>query len=156
MQHSAADKHKVYLACRLVVAGHAQLRKTKSIRKFVDKNRPQLRPLIQELGVDKVIKTLKTLLEQGIFQSEARAMTAFPELFSSEQARKVQYAANQIGVTHCVAGPLDDESLLGGEVDILNDRTSVQRPEGPPQMSETPGHRLLDPEMQASKTDDRL
>ncbi|KAH8696296.1 hypothetical protein BGW36DRAFT_397879 [Talaromyces proteolyticus] len=91
MAYSAADKRRVYLACRPIFAGNnALLRKAKKIREL------------------KVVDIIKILLEKQIFQSDVKAKIEFPELFHSSPARDVQRAASENDAARSAAEALEE------------------------------------------------
>lgn len=113
MQHSCPDKQRVYLACRAIFAGsYAQLRKPKKIRELVHAHKSSFPSLIRDYGVEKVLDILKSLLEQGIFQSQVKAKIEFPELFLSSPTRDVQRATSQKDAARSEAEALEEIASL--------------------------------------------
>jgi hypothetical protein len=113
MAYSAADKRRVYLACRAIFTGNnAQLRKQKKIRELVDKRKSSLGPLIKDFGATKVVDILRILLEGRIFESELKAKIEFPELFHSSIERDVQRAASENEAARSAAEALEEIASL--------------------------------------------
>jgi hypothetical protein len=126
MAYTAAQKRRVYLACKAIFSGNNScLRKQKSIRKLVDKHKWSLISLTSDYGEGKVVDMLKLLLEQGIFDSELLAQREFPELFRSSPARDVQRTASEDDAARSTAGLLDEiQSVEGRDEDLTADADS--------------------------------
>ncbi|PGH10128.1 hypothetical protein AJ80_07579 [Polytolypa hystricis UAMH7299] len=109
MKASAADKCRVYLACRPVFAGeNAQIRKQKSIQNILNKHKGSFRALIRDLTADKVVAILKMLLEKRVFQSDVKAKIEFPELFTSSPAREIERVASEDDAARSAAEVLEE------------------------------------------------
>jgi hypothetical protein len=107
--YPAADRRRVYLACRAIFAGNnALLRKQKKIKELVVTHKRALKPLVADFGADKVVEILKLLLEAQIFQSELKAKIEFPELFLSSPVRDVQRAASEIDAARSMEEALEE------------------------------------------------
>jgi hypothetical protein len=77
-----APRRSVYLHCSSVFTGaNARVRKTKNVRKLLEKNRQSFRALINEYNLGTICDVAKELLDAGIFESTSKAQTQFPELF---------------------------------------------------------------------------
>jgi hypothetical protein len=91
-QYSSADKRRVYLAYRTVFAGpNAQLRKHKKVREVILARQNAFRPLINDFGLEKIIKIVIILLNGRIKEriecSEGRGRGGEWELYSRKAAR---------------------------------------------------------------------
>lgn len=134
MTYSAADKRRVYLACRAIFTGNsAQLRKQKKVRELVEKQKSSLAPLIRDFGITKVVEILRILLDGQAFQSDLKAKVEFPELFRSTPDRDIQRAESEYNAARSVAEALEEIASLGeleGEPDHANeDETALITPE---------------------------
>lgn len=108
-QSTPADKRRVYLANRAIFTGDkAQLRQLKKVRKVIDNNKTVLRPLIRDLGADKVVEIARDLLERRIFESELRAKIEFPELFHSSPNQEIQREASEIDAARSVTEAINE------------------------------------------------
>lgn len=109
MDFSAADQHRVYLACRPIFAGdNALVRKTKRVRNLILQHKKALRPLIQDFTFERVVNIVKHLLEKEIFQSDVKAKVEFPELFHSSPVRTAQRAASEDDAARSAAEALEE------------------------------------------------
>lgn len=144
MPHSSADKRRVYLACRAIFAGNnAQLRRPKKIRELVDAHESSLSPLIRDCGANKVLDILKSLLEQGIFQSQVKAKIEFPELFQSSPTRDVQRATSENDAARSEAAALEEIASLE-EIDNEADGDEVQPVKELSEIAEVAAGKLAD------------
>ncbi len=113
MAPKPADKQRVYLAGRAVFVGSkANIRQLKKVRKVVGENRAVLRPLIRDLGEDKVVEAIRDLLERRIFESELQAKLAFPELFRSSPGEETRREASEIDAARSAAEAIDEETSM--------------------------------------------
>lgn len=96
-QTATADtRRRVYVHCRPIFSGAtAQVRKKKKIKDLVCGSWASLQPLLNDIDKSRVIDILQSLLEARIFESEARAKTEFPDVFSSSSIRDVQREASE-------------------------------------------------------------
>ncbi|KAF1979850.1 hypothetical protein BU23DRAFT_637267 [Bimuria novae-zelandiae CBS 107.79] len=91
MEHSLAERIRVYLVCRAIFTGqNAQLRKQTKIRELVEGHKTSLEPLTGDLGIHHVVDIIRDLLDERIFQSELKAKVEFPGLFVSSPERDIQ------------------------------------------------------------------
>jgi len=87
-RQACTESKSVYLHCRNVFTGtNARVRKTKSIRKLLEKNKHAFGALIDEYNLATVCNVTKELLDAGIFESTSKAQAQFPELFQSSDGR---------------------------------------------------------------------
>lgn len=130
MAHSAADKRRVYLACRAIFAGYnAQPHKSKKIKEVLQRHKNSLGSLIRGIGETKVIDIINLLLGRGIFQSELKAKVEFPDLFLSTPGRAAQHAASENDATRSEAEILEEiTSLEERESQAEEDNQSVDTP----------------------------
>lgn len=81
-------RQEVYLALKNVFRDqHVQLRKRKRIRNLIQIH-PQERAVQQILhkyGLDAVVSTARVLLADGIFESDTKAQSQFPEAFKGQR-----------------------------------------------------------------------
>jgi hypothetical protein len=122
MEHTTVQRRRVYLACRAIFTGqNALVRKPKKIKELVEEHRRSLKPLIQDIGINKVTEILRTLLEGQIFQSELKAKLQFPELFCSTPGRNIQRAESENNAAKSVAEALEEISSLEDSNDMNRD-----------------------------------
>ena len=84
MAKEQAPRKSVYLHCSSVFTGsNARVRKTKSVRKLVEKNKHSFGALTHEYDLGTICNVVKELLDAGVFESASKAQAQFPELFQS-------------------------------------------------------------------------
>lgn len=84
----------VYLHCRSLFDGaNAQLRKEKAIRRILQAHKTSIPVLSRDFSLEVIYPVAKQLLEEGIFESTAKARLRFPELFETTPAQKSKRAA---------------------------------------------------------------
>ncbi|KAL7620598.1 hypothetical protein AAE478_009593 [Parahypoxylon ruwenzoriense] len=122
-----SDKQRVYLACRDIFTGEkGQFRKKKKVRAEIEKHALALETLIHDLGEDSVIRIVRKLLEQHVFESEIAAKVEFPELFRSSPGPEIQREAPEINAAQSAAevreeiasieeARLDNDDEFGGK-----------------------------------------
>jgi len=104
-----------------VFAGpNAQLRKHKKVREVIEVHQHNFKPLIKDLGFEKVFDTVIFLLNGRIFQSELKAKITFPELFRTTPIRDVQHAESEKDAVRSEAEALED-LLSTDEAEVKND-----------------------------------
>ncbi|KAK7756894.1 hypothetical protein SLS62_000910 [Diatrype stigma] len=118
-QNLPADKRRVYLAGRAIFTGDkALLRQLKKVRKVITDNKGVLRPLIRDLGEEKVVEIVRDLLERRVFETELRAKIEFPELFHSSPNQEIQREASEVDAARSVSEAINEiASVEDGEVD---------------------------------------
>lgn len=123
-------EQRVFLSYRAVFEGNnAQIRQPKAIKKLVSKHRESARTLLQSLGENQVVDTLKTLLERKVFQSELEAKLTFPKLFTISASQSVQHIASEADAARSEAEALDDvASLHGYDDDDAQDEIKADAP----------------------------
>jgi len=130
MAYPAADKRRVYLACRAIFAGdNAHLRRPKKIREQVEQHTSSLKPLIRDFGVAKVVDISRILLDSQTFQSDLKAKVEFPELFRSSPDRDVQRGESEEHAARSEAEALEEIASLGeleGEPDSAGEGKNVR------------------------------
>ncbi|PMD31128.1 hypothetical protein L207DRAFT_592059 [Hyaloscypha variabilis F] len=85
MSDTELDREMVYVAYRDVFKGKlAQLRKRPKVRNVVEKHKNHLhhKQLADSMDSEKTYKILRSLLADGLFESDSAAQAAFPVLFS--------------------------------------------------------------------------
>jgi hypothetical protein len=75
-----ADHRQVFLTYRELFTGK-NVRKRKTIRRILLTNLPDLKESAGDAYINNIISVLKSLLEDGVFQSEEQASKYFPDLF---------------------------------------------------------------------------
>lgn len=127
MVRSVAER-TVYLACRPIFTGQTALvRKLKKIRELVKQHRISLDALLAEYGEQQLVKTLKVLLDDNIFQSDSKAEREFPELFQSSPLRDLQRSESEVHAVQSIAEALEEIESLHHVEDTLeyeNERPS--------------------------------
>lgn len=109
MASTSADRRRVFLAFRTVFTGpQAQIRRVKKVREAIEQHKASFQPLIKDFGLEKVVDIVKTLLDNCIFESEAKAKIAFPELFQSSPARDVQRNESENDAARSAAEALEE------------------------------------------------
>ncbi len=74
----------MYLHCSRVFTGpNARVRKTKKVRKLLEKNQHSFGALTNKYDLGTICNVAKELLDAGIFESNPKAETQFPDLFRS-------------------------------------------------------------------------
>ena len=82
MAKEQAPRKSVYLHCSSVfTGGNARVRKTKSVRKLLEKNKHSFGALTNEYDLGTICNVAKELLDAGVFESASKAQAQFPELF---------------------------------------------------------------------------
>ncbi|RYP85783.1 hypothetical protein DL769_000891 [Monosporascus sp. CRB-8-3] len=118
MAQQPIDKRRVYLACRGVFTGDkAHIRQLKKVRKVIEEHKTSLRTLIDDLGKDKTIETVRDLLERRIFESELRAKIEFPELFHSSPNQEIQREASENDAARTAAEAINEIASVEAEAD---------------------------------------
>lgn len=127
MVRSVAER-TVYLACKPIFTGQTALvRKLKKIRELVKQHRISLDALVAEYGEQQLVKTLKVLLDDNIFQSDSKAEKEFPELFQSSPLRDLQRSESEVHAVQSIAEALEEIESLHHVEDTLeyeNERPS--------------------------------
>jgi hypothetical protein len=100
MAKNRPDERLVYLAFKNVFMGQeAKLRTPRKIRKQIQKHFDdgdvRVRALVAEHSMDNVCNTLKTLLQDEIFESSLKAKIRFPEVFEVSPAQSAERAASE-------------------------------------------------------------
>lgn len=73
-----APRISVYLHCSSIFTGaNARVRKTKNVRKLLEKNKHSFRALTSEYNLGTICNVAKELLDAGIFESTSKAQTQF-------------------------------------------------------------------------------
>ena len=114
------DSRRVYLLCRPIFSGNnAHIRRHKKIKELLNKSKEPLRPLLEDIGEERLIEIVRSLLECRIFASELRAKVEFPDLFRPSPSRDAQRQASEIDAARSTAEALDEiASRNGGEEDV--------------------------------------
>lgn len=112
-------RQEVYLALRNIFKDqHVQLRKRKRIRNLIQ-IQPQERAVQQVLhkyGLDVVVSTARVLLADGIFESDIKAQSLFPDVFKLLRQENADEGASDTATLdpdHKTNLP-PDERRLGG------------------------------------------
>lgn len=91
MACSAAEKRQIFLACKAIFTGpNASLRKLKTIQKRITQHQAALNTSIPNFEVNRVTNIVKALLKEQVFQSDIKAKTEFPDLFTPSPSKKVK------------------------------------------------------------------
>ena len=113
MAISIQDQQRIFLAYRALFEGqNAQVRQPKAIRKVLRSRKKSSSPLVQSLGLDKVVSVLKGLLERGIFSSELKAKLAFPILYETSPEQDARHEASDTGAAKEEAEALQEVEAL--------------------------------------------
>lgn len=116
----SVTERTVYLACRPIFTGQTALvRKPKKIRELVEQHRISLDALVAEYGEQKLVQTLKVLLDDNIFQSNSTAEREFPELFQSSPLRDLQRSESEVHAVQSIAEALEEIESLHHVEDTL-------------------------------------
>ncbi|MCJ1247646.1 hypothetical protein MMC30_004861 [Trapelia coarctata] len=135
------SEKRIFLAYRAIFdANNAQIRQNKAIQRVVSQHRTSSRSLLQGLGEKHVLRTLKSLLERGVFGSEFEARRAFPDLFTTSPAQDVQHNASEADAARSEAEALEDIASLEGDRDEILDRETGEGP--PEELSTIPVHKI--------------
>lgn len=80
-----ATRRQVFLKYRELFTGK-NVRKRKAIRKILLKNLPDSKASAGDTHINNVVSILKSLLEDGVFQSEEMASKHFPDLITGQSS----------------------------------------------------------------------
>ncbi|KAF6832896.1 ubiquinol-cytochrome-c reductase cytochrome c1 [Colletotrichum plurivorum] len=144
MTYTKDERQRVYTTCRAIFSGNAALlRRQKTVRKELVKNRKALVNLFQVFGKVKLTDIARQLLESRIFESDLRAKVEFPDLFRTSPLQDAQREASEADAAKSLAGVLGelarDEDEDGNAVDA-DDAGLVPEPvqEKPATISQDP------------------
>ena len=122
------DQRLVYLHCSSVFKGdRAQIRKPKKVSEALSKHRQSIKTLTNEFPLDAIATVAKTLLDEKIFESEARAKLHFPELFQPSETQEAEREASEAEVARIEAEVVHETIVTSDEEwdeEILNTKTS--------------------------------
>ena len=108
MTKEQAPRRSVYLHCSSVFAGtNARVRKTKSVRKLLEKNKHSFGALTKEYNLGTICNVAKELLDAGIFESTSKAQAQFPELFPSSNGSGEESEPSDFEATKSEADALE-------------------------------------------------
>jgi len=111
---SGEQRRLVYVQCRPIFSGqNAHQRKVKKITALVEGSK-SLQPLLRDIGKDKLLKVLQSLLDKGIFESELQAKVEFPDLFRPSPQREAQRHASELSAARFTAEVLSEISSQDG------------------------------------------
>ena len=82
------DQYRIFKAYGKVFSGEkARLRKMRSIRAEVQNAELEAsyQALVNDYGIEKIVSTLRSLLQQGVFGSDSKAQNLFSELRCTHQ-----------------------------------------------------------------------
>lgn len=132
MAYTTGERQRVYTTCRAIFSGKAALlRRQKTVRKELVKNRKALANLFQAFGEVKLTDIARQLLESRIFESDLRAKVEFPDLFRTSPLQDAQREASEADAAKSLAGVLGglarDEDEDGNVADA-NDAGWIQEP----------------------------
>ncbi|KAI1676319.1 hypothetical protein KJE20_14091 [Pyrenophora tritici-repentis] len=82
-----AARRQVFLKYRELFAGK-NVRKRKAIRKILLKNLPEPEVFAGDAHINNIVSILKSLLEDGVFQSEEMASKQFPDLITGPPSER--------------------------------------------------------------------
>lgn len=117
MAISIQDQQRIFLAYRALFAGqNAQVRQAKTIRKILISSKTLSSPLVQKLGLDKVVSVLKELLQRKVFSSELKAKLAFPVLYETSPEQNARHEASDVGAAKEEAEALQEVEALDNAV----------------------------------------
>ena len=117
MAISIQDQQRIFLAYRALFEGqNAQVRQPKAIRKILNSSKKSASPLVQSLGLERVVCVLKGLLERGIFSSEIKAKLAFPVLYETSPEQDARHEASDAGAAKEEAEALQEVEALDNAV----------------------------------------
>ncbi|KAE8152853.1 hypothetical protein BDV25DRAFT_150482 [Aspergillus avenaceus] len=106
---SSTEEHQVFLACKAIFSGpHAALRKRKTIQKRIEEHQASLQTLIPNYDIHRVTTLVRALLERGVFGSDMKAETEFPDLYVSYPERESKHNAVEHEAARSAAEALHD------------------------------------------------
>ena len=109
MTCSAAEKRQIFLACKAIFTGPNTLpKKPKTIQKRITKHQAALNTSIPNFEVNRVTNIVRCLLKEQVFQSDIKAKTKFPDLFTPSPAKKVKCNAFEAEAARSAAGILEE------------------------------------------------
>ena len=92
----AQRRRRVFLAARPVFVGNnAQIRDRKAVLTVIAEHEPAFTAILQELGKERVVSVIQTLLGDQVFESELKAKLAFPDLYQVSAVRGLQHATSE-------------------------------------------------------------
>ncbi len=108
MKKAEAPRRSVYLHCSGVFTGaNARVRKTKSIRKLLEKNKHSFGALTDEYDLGTICNVTKELLDAGIFESTSKAQAQFPELFQAFDGSREETESSDFEATRSEADAME-------------------------------------------------
>ena len=108
------SRRSVYLRCRgLFTGANARVRKTKSVRKLLEKNKHSFGALTNKYNLGIICNVAKELLDAGIFESTSKAQAQFPELFQSSDGTWQESESSDFEATQSEAEAM--ETMISSE-----------------------------------------
>jgi hypothetical protein len=124
MGKSATARERIYISCRAIFSGkHANIREEEKVEQLVNNNQASLATPLGDISRDKVIDTVRSLLELRVFESEARAKLEFPKLFCSSRLHSIQREVSEDAAAASVAERL--EEIVSHEGTIVKEEEQV-------------------------------
>ncbi len=111
-----ASRRSVYLRCRgLFTGANARVRKTKSVRKLLEKNKHAFGALTNKYNLGTICNVAKELLDAGIFESTSKAQAQLPELFQSSEGTWQESESSDFEATQSEAEAMETMISSGEE-----------------------------------------
>ncbi|KMU73040.1 hypothetical protein CISG_09919 [Coccidioides immitis RMSCC 3703] len=66
-----------------------------SLRNIVISHKRAAESLVERLGIDTIVKTLKSLVQKGVFHSESKAKEQFPTLFETSSTQAAEHPQSE-------------------------------------------------------------
>ena len=109
MTCSIAEKRQIFLACKAIFTGpSASLRKTKTIQKRITSHQAALSTSIPNFEINRVTNIVQALLKEQVFQSDIKAKTEFPDLFTSSLTKNIKDNVFEAEAAHSAADILEE------------------------------------------------
>ncbi|PLB34915.1 uncharacterized protein BDW47DRAFT_133937 [Aspergillus candidus] len=151
MSYSAAEKQRVFLACKPIFAGpQAGLRKLKIIKKRIADHENLIRPMLPGFNLKRTAGIAKDLLQREVFQLDMKARVEFPDLYVSSPAKEVQHDAFEDEAARSVAEKLNDIASTYERDEAQDTQETIPAPmpaaaQQPPPVADVGAHATISP-----------
>ncbi|QVM12790.1 U4/U6-U5 snRNP complex subunit dib1, variant 2 [Coccidioides posadasii str. Silveira] len=129
------DEQQIFVTYKplLEKKSKGKLIKGVSLRNIVISHKRAAESLVERLGIDTIVKTLKSLVQKGVFHSESKAKEQFPTLFETSSTQAAEHPQSEENALEPGSEILEQVSLLdqetpqkdevqpAGEVDIAEE-----------------------------------
>lgn len=110
------DRRLVYLHCSSIFKGtNTRIRKLKKIIQLLSQHENSLKILTNEFTLDAIAAVARWLLDERIFESQARARIHFPELFQPSETQEAEREAAEAEVARIEAETAQETVVTSDE-----------------------------------------